>query len=114
MQSPGKQDRVDGSDDRIDHGRRGCEGRPGREIDHRPQDRRRQGANGQEDHHQALQRRVTAFKRVGADPCGEGDQLRDRSGRPPEPADVRRVVSPHGFPSGGRNVPRRLQTLHSP
>ena len=94
---PRKQRRIDWRGDRIDRRRCGGERRPGGEIDHRPHDRQRQGADGQEHHHQPLQRRLAAFMGVGADPRGQGDQLRGRGGRPAEPADVRRFVSPHDF-----------------
>ena len=101
---PRKQRRIDRRGDRIDRRRGGGERSAGGEINHRPQDRQRQGADGQEDHHQPLQRRVAAFARIGADACGERDQLRGCGARPAEPADVRRLVSPHGFPSGDRNL----------
>ena len=95
---PGEQGRVDRRGDRIDRWRCGGERRPGGEIDHRPQDRQRQDADGHEDHHQPLQRRVAAFMRICADARGQGDELRGRGGRPAEPADLWRLVSPHGFP----------------
>ncbi len=111
---PGKQSRIDRRGDRIDRWRRGGERSPGGEIDHRPQDRHRQGADGQEDHHQPLQRRVTAFKRVGADPSSQGDQLREHGARPSEPAGVWLLVSPHGVPLGRWQAPAPIHTLHSP
>ena len=44
---PSKQDRVDRRNHRIDRRRRGGERRPSGEVDNRPQDRQRQGADGQ-------------------------------------------------------------------
>ena len=103
---PGEQGRVDRRGDRIDRWRCGGERRPGGEIDHRPQDRQRQDANGHEDHHQPLQRRVAAFMRICADARGQGDQLRGRGGRSAEPAECLAPRLSPWFPSARGDLAR--------
>ena len=95
---PAEKSRVDRGDERIDRGRRSGEGRPGGEVDHRPEDGQRKRANGSSGRADAAATPRRCSREDRRRPARRARRASRRGGRPAEPADVR-LVTPHGFPS---------------
>lgn len=74
MASPGEDQRVGRGDDRIKRRDRSGEWRSGGVVDGTPQDRERQGADGEQDDKPLLQHNLAAVRRIDANAACQSDK----------------------------------------